>query len=183
MNDDEDHRDLCFDCRFKTKPLREQMPLAVHMTIRHNIQSLSREHFDILADYADLAQLTIFDAYRYKSRCHFYDCDRMVVPSKWNAEEAVQFCCNRHAGLGEIVGCHCQNVYDGSDYDEDWEQATCKMCNNSNYDTNMIPRIALRDSDQDTGPIVSAIYVFEEGIKMSNVFAESLVDLCQYFSE
>ena len=89
----------------------------------------------------------------------------------------------RYAGLGEIVGCHCQNVYDGSDYDEDWEQATCKMCNNSNYDTNMIPRIALRESDQGVKPIVSAICVFEEGIQMSNVLAESLVDLCQYFSE
>ena len=183
MNDGEDHRDLCFDCRFKTKTLREEMPLAVHMAIRSEIQSLSREHFTVLADYADLCEFPIVQAYRYKSRCHFYDCDRMVEPSKWNAEEAVQFCCNRHAGLGEFVGCHCQNVYDGSDYDEDWEQATCKMCNNSNYDTNMIPRIALRDSDQGVKPIVSAIYVFEEGIKMSNVFAESLVDLCQYFSE
>ena len=183
MNDGEDHRDLCFDCRFKTKTLREEMPLAVHLSIRSDIQFLTCQQFDILTDYAELAQLTIFDAYRYKSRCHFYDCDRMVEPSKWNAEEAVQFCCRRHAGLGEIVGCHCQNVYDGSDYDDEYEEATCKMCNNSNYDTNMIPRIALNNSDEGVKPIVSAIYVFEEGIKMSNVLAESLVDLSQYFGE
>ena len=182
-NDGGVSRDLCFDCKFKTKPLKEQMPLTVHLLLRCDIQRLSREHFDILEDYADLAQLTIVEAYRYKSRCHFYDCDRMVEPSKWNAEEAVQFCCRRHCEYADLHGCHCQNVYDGTDYDDEWEQTTCKMCHNSNYDTNMIPRIALRDSDQDTGPIVSAIYVFEEGIKMSNVFAESLVDLCQYFSE
>jgi hypothetical protein len=182
MNDGEDHRDLCFDCRFKTN-VRENMPLTIHLLLRCEIQSLTREQFDIVEDYAELAQLTIVEAYRYKSRCHFYDCDRMVPPSKWNSEEAVQFCCSRHTGLGEIVGCHCQNVYDGNDYDDEWEQATCKMCNNSNYDTNMIPRIALNNSDEGVKPIVSAIYVFEEGIKMSNVLAESLVDLSQYFGE
>lgn len=182
MNDDEDHRDLCFDCRFKTN-VRENMPLTIHLLLRCEIQSLTREQFDIVEDYAELAQLTIVEAYRYKSRCHFYDCDRMVPPSQWDAEEAVQFCCSRHTGLGEIVGCHCQNVYDGNDYDDEWEQATCKMCNNLNYDTNMIPRIALRESDEGVKPIVSAIFVFEEGIKMSNVLAESLVDLCQYFGE
>lgn len=182
MNDDEDHIDLCFDCRFN-KPVTIQMPLEVHLLRIIEIQSLSQNHFNILADYAELAQLTIFEAYRYKSRCHFYDCIQRIAPHRWDAEEAVQFCCNRHADLGEIVGCHCQNVYDGSDYDDEYEQATCKMCNNSNYDTNMIPRIAFNESDQGVKPIVSAIYVFEEGIKMSNVLAESLVDLCQYFGE
>jgi hypothetical protein len=182
MNDGEDHRDLCFDCRFKTN-VRENMPLTIHLAIRSDIQFLTRKQFDILVDYAELAQLTIFEAYRYKSRCHFYDCDRMVEPSKWNSEEAVQFCCSRHAGLGEIVGCHCQNVYDGSDYDDEYEEATCKMCNNSNYDTNMIPRIALRDSDLGVKPIVSAICIFNEELQMSNVLAESLVDLSQYFGE
>jgi hypothetical protein len=175
-------KDLCFDCRFK-RPLREQMPLAVHMAIRSDIQFLTRQQFNVLVDYAELAQLTIFDAYRYKSRCHFYDCDRMVEPSKWNAEEAVQFCCRRHCDYADLLGCHCQNVYDGSDYDEDWEEATCKMCYNSNYDTNILPRLALKESSQGVKPIVSAICVFEEGIQMSNVLAESLVDLCQYFSE
>ena len=180
MNDDEDHRDLCFDCRFK-KSVKVQMPLPVHLAIRRDIQSLSRNQFDILVDYAELCEFTIFDAYRYKSRCHFYDCDRMVPPMYWNAEYAVQFCCRRHVDLADLNGCHCQNVYDGSDYDEDWEKATCKVCNNSNHDTNMIPRIALRDSDQGVKPIVSAICVFEECIKMSNVLAESLVDLFEYF--
>ena len=174
-------KDLCFNCKFN-KPLKEQMPLAVHLAIRSDIQFLTRQQFDILQDYAELAQLTIFEAYRYKSRCHFYDCDRMVEPSKWDAEEAVQFCCKRHADLADIVGCHCQNVYDGSDYDDEYEEATCKMCNNSNYETNVISRIALNNSDLDVKPIVSAICVFEEGIKMSNVLAESLVDLCEYFN-
>jgi hypothetical protein len=104
----------------------------------------------------------------------------MVEPGKWNADQAVQFCCRRHEYLADINGCHCQNVYDGSDYDEDWEQATCKVCNNCNHDMNMIPRIAFRESDQDVKPIVSAISVFEE-LKMSNVLAESLMDLCEYF--
>ena len=179
-NDDGVQRDLCFNCKFN-KPLKEQMPLEVHLSIRSDIQSLSRRHFDILTDYAELAQLTIFDAYRYKSRCHFYDCDRMVPPSAWDAEEAVQFCCRRHCEMSELIGCHCQNVYDGSEYDDEYEEATCKMCHNSNYDTNMIPRIALRESDQGVKPIVSAICVFNEGIQMSNVFAESLVDLHEYF--
>jgi len=180
-NDHGVNKDLCFECKFN-KPLKEQMPLAVHLAIRSDIQFLTDKQFNILTDYAELAQLTIFEAYRYKSRCHFYDCDRMVEPSKWNAEEAVQFCRKRHSDLGEIVGCHCQNVYDGSDYDDDYEQATCKMCNNSNYETNVISRIALNNSDLDIKPIVSAICVFEEGIKMANVLTESLVDLCQYFN-
>ena len=172
--------DLCFECKFK-KPLREQMPLAVHLAIRSDIQFLTRQQFDILVDYAELCEFTIFDAYRYKSRCHCYDCDRMVPPSAWDAEEAVQFCCRRHCDIAELNGCHYQNVYDGSDYDEDWEQATCKVCNNSNHDTNMIPRLALRESDQGVKPIVSAICMFQEGICMSNILAESLVDLCEYF--
>jgi hypothetical protein len=32
------------------------------------------------------------------------------------------------------------------------------------------------------GPIVSTIFVFNEQLKMSNVLAESLIDLCQYFN-
>jgi hypothetical protein len=175
-------KDLCFNCKFNTNK-REEMPLALHMAIRSDIQFLTRQQFDILADYAELAQLTIFEAYRYKSRCHFYDCDRMVEPSKWKAEEALQFCCKRHDDLADIIGCHCQNVFDGNEYDDEYEEATCKMCYNSNYDTNMKPRIALNNSDLGIKPIVSAICVFEEGINMSNVLSESLLDLCQYFSE
>ena len=173
-------RDLCFNCKFN-KPLKIQIPLEAHLLRIIDIQSLRRQHFDILVDYAELAQLTIFEAYRYKSRCHFYDCDRMVPSSAWDAEEAVQFCCKRHSEMSELIGCHCQNVYDGSEYDDEYEEVTCKMCHNSNYDTNMIPRIALRESDQGVKPIVSAICVFNEGIKMSNVLAESLVDLNEYF--
>jgi hypothetical protein len=172
--------DLCFNCKFNN-PLKEEMPLWVCWAIRSSIQSLNHEQFDILTDYAELAQLTIFDAYRYKSRCHFYDCERMVPASQWDSEEKIQFCCRRHCELADLNGCHCQNVYDGSHYDEDYEQATCKVCNNANHETNMIPRIALRESDQGVKPIVSAICVFEEGIKMSDVLAESLVDLCEYF--
>jgi len=171
--------DLCFDCKFK-KPLREQMPLEVHLSIRSDIQVLTRQQFDILADYAELCEFTIFDAYRYKSRCHYYDCDRMVPPSEWDAEEAVQFCCHRHEDIADHIGCHFQNVYDGSDYDEDWEQATCKVCNNCNHDTNMIPRIALRESDQGVKPIDSAICMFEE-LGLNNLLFENLVDLCEYF--
>jgi hypothetical protein len=171
--------DLCFECKFK-KPLKEQMPLAVHLAIRSDIQFLTRQQFDILADYAELCEFTIFDAYRYKSRCHFYDCDRMVPPSAWNAEYDVQFCCRRHCELSCIIGCHCQNNYDGTDYDYEYEQATCKVCN-SPHEENMMPRIALRESDQGVMPIVSAICVFNEGICMSNVLSESLVDLYEYF--
>ena len=171
--------DLCFECKFK-KSLREQMPLAVHLAIRSDIQFLTRQQFDILVDYAELCEFTIFDAYRYKSRCHFYDCDRMVPPSVWNAEYDVQFCCRRHCELSCIIGCHCQNNYDGTDYDYEYEQATCKVCN-SPHEENMMPRIALRESDQGVMPIVSAICVFNEELKMSNILAESLVDLCEYF--
>ena len=171
--------DLCFDCKFK-KPLREQMPLEVHLSIRSDIQFLTRQQFAVLEDYAELCEFTIFDAYRCKSRCHYYYCDRMVEPDKWNADQAVQFCCRRHEDIADLIGCHYQNIHDGSDYDEDWEQATCKVCNNCNHDMNVIPRIALRESDQDVKPIVSAISVFEE-LKMSNVLAESLIDLCEYF--
>ena len=180
MNCDGVTRDLCFDCKFN-KPLKIQIPLEAHLLRIIDIQSLSRQHFDILVDYAELVQLTIFHAYRYKSRCHFYDCDRIIPPSAWDAEEALQFCCKRHCEMSELIGCHCQNVYDGNEYDDEYEEATCKVCNNSNHETNMIPRIALRESDQGVKPIVSAICVFEEGIKMSNVLAESLVDLHEYF--
>ena len=179
-NDDGTQRDLCFNCKFN-KPIKQQMPLAVHVSIRSDIQFLTHQQFVVLEDYAELAQLTIFEAYRYKSKCHFYDCDRMVPPSAWDAEEALQFCCRRHCEMSELIGCHCQNVYDGSDYDDEYEEATCKMCHNSNYDTNMIPRIALRDSDLGVKPIVSVIYIFNEELKMSNILDESLVDLHEYF--
>jgi hypothetical protein len=174
-------KQLCFDCKFKEHLLVKQpAPLWAHLYRIVDIQRLEKKHFDILVDYAELAQLTIFDAFRYKSRCHYYNCDQKIHPSKWDSEDVVQFCCRRHSEFAEEDGCHCQNVYDGTDYDNDWEQATCKVCN-SPHEVNMIPRIALRDSHKHDGPIVSAICVFNEELKMSNVLAESLVDLCQYF--
>ena len=172
-------KDLCFDCHFK-KPLREQMPLSLHLAIRSDIQFLTSQQFEVLSVYAELCEFTIFDAYRYKSRCHYYNCDRMVQPSKWDADETLQFCCRRHGELADLNGCHCQNVYDGTDYDDDYEQVTCKVCN-SPHEENMVPRIEIRESNQGIKPIVSAICVFNEGIKMSNILAESLIDLYEYF--
>lgn len=179
--DDYQSKQLCFDCKFKEHLcVKQPAPIWEHLYRIVDIQRLEKKHFDILVDYAELAQLTIFDAFRYKSRCHYYNCDQKIHPSKWDSEDVVQFCCRRHSEFAEEDGCHCQNVYDGTDYDNDWEQATCKVCN-SPHEVNMIPRIALRDSHKHDGPIVSAICVFNEELKMSNVLAESLVDLCQYF--
>ncbi len=171
-------KDLCFDCKF-TKPLKEQMPLTLHLAIRSDIQFLTRQQFDILADYAELCEFTIFDAYRYKSRCHFYNCDRMVEPSNWDSEKKMQFCCRRHCELADINGCHCQNVYDGAEYDGEYEEAICKVCN-SPHEQNVETRLAFVYSYKHHGPIVSAICMCEE-LCMSNVLEESLVDLCEYF--
>ena len=169
---------LCFDCKFK-KPLREQMPLETHLLRIIEIQRLDKNHFDILADYAELCEFTIFDAYRYKSRCHYYDCVQPVWAGRWDAEETLQFCCKRHKEYGEDLGCHCQNVYDGTDYDEEYEEAMCKVCN-SYHENNVAVRIALRETASGVKPIVSAICMFKE-LYMSNVLAESLIDLCEYF--
>lgn len=169
---------LCFDCKFK-KPLREQMLLETHLLRIIEIQRLDKNHFDILADYAALCEFTIFDAYRYKSRCHYYDCVQPVWAGLWDAEETLQFCCKRHKEYGEDLGCHCQHVYNGTDYDEEYEEATCKVCN-SYHENNVADRIALRETASGVKPIVSAIAMFKE-LYMSNVLAESLVDLCEYF--
>jgi hypothetical protein len=171
---------LCFDCYFK-KPIKEQIPLEAHILNCIDIQRLTCDHFNILTDYATLANITIFEAYRYKSRCHFYNCNQRIEPHNWDAEETRQFCCRRHCEYAEDLGCHSQNVYDGTDYDDDYEEATCKICN-SNHEANVKSRVELRNSGQGVKPIVSAICVFNEGIKMSNVLTESLVDLCDYFN-
>ena len=171
---------LCFDCQFKTEE-RVQMPLEEHLLVRRDIQHLRRQYFDVLVDYAELAEFTIFDAYRYKSKCHFYDCIQRMSPSGWCAEETLAFCCRRHREYSEDCGCHCTNVWNGTDYDDHYEEATCKICN-SPHEANVKSRVALRESHMRKGPIVTAIYVFNEGIKMSNVLAESLIDLCQYFN-
>ena len=173
-------KDLCFDCYFK-KPLKEQIPIEAHLLIRRDIQQLRKNHFDILVDYAELANMTIFEAYRYKSTCHFYCCTKTIEPHGWNSEETLNFCSNIHCEYAEELGCHCQYVYDGKiDYDEYYEEVTCKICN-SPHEENVTSRKALRNSSQGFKSIVSAICAFNEGIKMSNVLSESLVDLCQYF--
>jgi hypothetical protein len=174
-------KQLCFDCKFKQHLcVKQPSPLWAHLYRIVDIQRLEKKHFDILVDYAELAQLTIFDAYRYKSRCHYNNCDRMIPADAWDAEDALQFCCRRHREYAEDDGCHCQNVYDGTYYDNDYEAAICKVCN-SPHEVNVEGRLALRDSHKHDGPIVSAICVFNEELKMSNVLAESLVDLCEYF--
>jgi hypothetical protein len=66
------------------------------------------------------------------------------------------------------------------EYDDEYEEATCRVCNSS-HEANVKSRVALRESHIRNGPIVSAICVFNEGIKMSNILAESLIDLHQYF--
>ena len=169
---------LCFDCNFKTKE-RVQMPLEEHLLVRRDIQHLRKPHFDVLVDYAELAEFTIFDAYRYKSKCHFYDCIQRMSPSGWCAEETLAFCCRRHLEHADEVGCHCTNVWNGTDYDDHYEQATCKICN-SPHKANVASRKALSESSDGFRPIVSAICMFNE-ICMSDVLLTSLVDLREYF--
>jgi len=171
--------DSCFDCKFKNHVLaKQQKPLWSHLLTIVEIQRLNKEHFNVLADYAALCEFTIFDAYRYKSRCHYYDCNQMLEPSRWNAEMTKQFCCKRHYELDEEIGSHFQNVYDGTDYDGDYEEAICKVCN-SNHEQNVDTHLAFVNSYKNDGPVVSAICMCEE-LCMSNVLEESLVDLREY---
>ena len=176
--DPDSHCRLCFDCRFKTKE-RVQMPIEEHLMIRRDIQHLRPQHFDVLVDYAALAEFTIFDAYRYKSKCHFYDCIQRMSPSGWCADETLSFCCRRHREYSDESGCHCTNVWNGTDYDDHYEEATCKICN-SPHKANVDSRNALMASGEGNNPIVSAIRVFEE-LSMSNILFDSLVDLREYF--
>jgi hypothetical protein len=170
----------CFDCKFKNHVLtKQQKPLWAHLLTIVDIQRLTKEHFNVLADYAALCEFTIFDAYRYKSRCHYYDCNTLVEPSRWNAEMTTQFCCKRHCEYAEDMGCHCYEVYNDIDYDGDYEEAICKVCN-SNHEQNVDTHLAFVNSYKHDGPIVSAICMCEE-LCMSNVLEESLVDLYEYF--
>jgi hypothetical protein len=168
---------LCFDCHYK-RPESVQKPLEEHLLVRLEIQSLRSAHFNVLVDYAELCEFTIFDAYHYKSRCHFYDCTQRILPSAWTAEETLQFCSYRHRQHADELGCHCFNVYDGREYDDEYEDATCRVCNSA-HEENVKSRVALRESHMRNGPIVSAISAFEE-LKMSNVLAESLIDLREF---
>jgi hypothetical protein len=154
------------------------MPLEEHLMVRRDIQHLRPQHFDVLVDYAALAEFTIFDAYRYKSKCHFYDCIQRMSPSGWCADETLAFCSRRHCEYADELGCHCTNVYNGRDYNDDYEEATCKICN-SPHKANVDSRNALMSSGEGINPIVSAICVFEE-LSMSNVLFDSLVDLREY---
>ena len=172
--------DLCFDCYFKKPSLKEQIPLEAHLLIRRNIQQLKKNHFDVLVDYSQLANITIFEGYRCISRCHFYDCTKRIEPHVWNAEEARNYCCRRHCEYAEDFDCHCHNVYLDNEYDDDYEEATCKICN-SPHKANVKSRVELRTSNEGFKPIVSAIHLFNEELCMSNILAESLVDLCEYF--
>jgi hypothetical protein len=145
---------LCFDCHFKTEE-RVQMPLEEHLLIRREIQHLRRPYFDVLVDYAALAEFTIFDAYRYKSRCHYFDCGitSRIEPSDWDAEETLQFCCRRHAEHSDDFGCHCQNVWPSwSNYNQDYEEETCRICN-SPHKENIASRRS-KESGQGVNPIV-----------------------------
>lgn len=170
---------LCFECKFKDELCRTiQKPLWAHLYTIIDIQHLDKNHFDILADYAELCEFTIFDAYRYKSRCHYYDCAERIWPHAWDAEQTLQFCCNRHREYGEDLGCHTQNVYDGTDYNQDFEQATCKVCN-SYHENNVADRIALRETASGVKPIVSAIAVFKE-LSMYQWLNMCLFDLIEY---
>jgi hypothetical protein len=155
------------------------MPLEEHLMIRRDIQHLRPQYFDVLVDYAALAEFTIFDAYRYKSKCHFHDCIQRMSPSGWCADETLAFCSRRHCEYADEVGCHCTNVWNGNDYDDHYEEATCKICN-SPHKANVDSRNALMASGNGNNPIVSAICVFEE-LTMSNVLFDSLVDLREYF--
>ena len=178
--DVEHEKQLCFDCRFKDHVLaKQQKPLWAHLLTIVDIQRLNKEHFNVLADYAALCEFTIFDAYRYKSRCHYYDCNQMVEPSRWNAEMTTQFCCKRHCEFAEEMGCHCYEVYHDSDYDGDYEEAICKVCN-SPHEQNVDIHLAFVNSYKHDGPVVSAICMCED-LCMSNVLEESLVDLYEYF--
>jgi len=114
-------------------------------------------------DYAELCEFTIFDAYRYKSRCHFYDCEQRIWPHAWDAEETLQFCCNRHREYAEDLGCHTQTVYDCTHHNcnFEFEEATCKVCN-SYHENNVADRIALRETASGVKPVVSAITMFKE---------------------
>jgi hypothetical protein len=135
---------LCFECKFKDE-MRWEKPLWAHLLRIIDIQHLDKTHFDILVDYAELCEFTIFDAYRYKSRCHYYDCEQRISPYEWDAEETLQFCCKRHKEYAEDLGCHTQTVYDCTHHNcnFEFEQATCKVCN-SYHENNVADRIALR---------------------------------------
>jgi hypothetical protein len=114
---------LCFDCHFK-KPLRPQKSLDDHLLTIVAIQRLSPKHFDVLVRYAALCEFTIFDAYHYKSRCHWSGCYKDIPPVAWNPHKLNQFCSHRHYELFDEYNPHghYDTIY------EEYECLTCKAC-------------------------------------------------------
>jgi len=114
---------LCFDCHFK-KPLRPQKSLDDHLLTIGAIQRLSPKHFDVLVRYAALCEFTIFDAYHYKSRCHWSGCYKDIPPVAWNPHKLNQFCSHRHYELFDEYNPHghYDTIY------EEYECLTCKAC-------------------------------------------------------
>ena len=64
-------------------------------------------------------------------------------------------------------------MYDGTYYNEDYEQATCKVCN-SYHENNVADRIALRETASGVQPVVSAIAMFKE------LYVYQWLDMCLF---
>ena len=137
------------------------------------INALQPKNLEVLSDYANLCEISLLDAYHYKSRCHLYSCNKPLDPDYWDAEQNVQFCCRRHGEYFEDCG-HVE------------EDIDCKVCysrphqNYLPHQKNLVSYRALKQSNQGLGPIVSAICVFDE-LCMSNILFDSLVDLCEFY--
>ena len=114
----------CFECHFK-KELSPQKPLEDHLQKIIAIQRLPSKQFGILLDYAALCEFTIFEAYQYKSQCHWPGCKIEIQQRLWDANEQIQFCCYKHYELFEDFEPH--ERFD--DIDEEYDCVTCKACN------------------------------------------------------
>jgi hypothetical protein len=144
-----------------------------HLQKINAIHQLKPKNLVVLSDYANLCEISLLDAYHYKSRCHLYSCNKPLDPDYWDAEQNVQFCCRRHGEYFEDCG-HIE------------EDIGCKVCysrphqNYLPHTKNLVSYRALKQSNQGFGPIVSAIRVFDE-LCMSNILFDSLVDLCEFY--
>jgi hypothetical protein len=113
----------CFECHFK-KELRPQKPLEDHLQKIIAMQRVPSKQFGILLEYAALCEFTIFEAYQYKSQCHWPGCKIEIQPRLWDANEQVQFCCYKHYELFEDFEVH--DRFD--DINEEYDCVTCKAC-------------------------------------------------------
>jgi hypothetical protein len=138
-----------------------------HLQKINAIHQLKPKNLVVLSDYANLCEISLLDAYHYKSRCHLYSCNKPLDPDYWDAEQNVQFCCRRHGEYFEDCG-HIE------------EDIDCKVCYSRPHQKNLVSYRALKQSNQGFGPIVSAIRVFDE-LCMSNILFDSLVDLCEFY--